>query len=158
MSHQNLVSASLDPAVKTTILSQLTEIRKQLDFSVSLTPEAIKALPKAGTLLSPFVDKAASVVSNHPEILPGTFDQAEYKKDYQLMIDLEPISQLLSEIAEMVSNTLLAVKSDLFVASLSVYDNAAKQVDAVPGLNGTVAGMAEHFKRTKKTAAKPTAA
>lgn len=156
MSSQNLISATLDPAVKTAILTQLTTIKQQLDFHVTLTPEEIKALPKAGELLTPFVDKAYALATDHPEILPRNFKENEYKIDYDLETQLEPIVHALGELYEMASNTLLAVKSDLMVASLDVYGAAQGQVDKVPGINASVASMGEHFKRTRTTKVAPT--
>ncbi len=150
MPSQNLVSAEIDPAVKTNILQQLADISGKLNFKVSLTPEAIKSLPKAGEQLSPFIDKAASVVNNHPEVLSRDFDDAEYKRDYKLMTDIEPIALAITELNEMVNNTLMAVKSDLFVSSLEVYGDASKKADRVPGLNTTIASMAGHFKRNSR--------
>ena len=152
MSTQNLVSATLDPATKTTILTTLATLKNQLDFKVSLTPDEIRGLPKAGESLSPLIDKAAAVIANHPQILPRAFNEAEFKRDYQLQNDLLPIVGQINELAEIVNNTLLAIKSDLFTASLEVYSAATHQADKVAGLNETVADMKVHFKRTRKTA------
>jgi len=146
MAYQNLVSAVITPEVGSAIAAQLTEIHTRLNFNVSLSPEQKQRLSKAGQQRTPFLAKAVNVALTHSGILARDFDDVEYKKDYDLMVALEPISVQLTELNEMVKTTLMAVKSDLYYASRDVYKHASNHADKSPGLNATIAELAAYFK------------
>ena len=80
MSSQNLISATLSEETKTEITQALTEVRNKLEFLLSMQPDEIKSIFKAGNGFIPFIDKAYNVVNAHPEILPSVFNVEEFKK------------------------------------------------------------------------------
>lgn len=150
MPTQNLISATLSPEAKAEVVQKLADVKSRLNFLVSLNPAEIQSLVKAGNVLTPFVDLAHQVASEHPEILPGVFDLAEFRRDYALIKDLSQIESLLSQLTESVQNTLLAVNSDALTASLDVYAAVRQNRDKVPGLNVTADSMGVFFKRAKR--------
>lgn len=154
MASQNLVSKTIDPQLMDGVFKNLSDAKSVLDLGVSLTPDQIKSLAKAGDQRAPFLEKAEGVMVNHPEVLARNFDEAKYRQKSGLISDLTMVHVILLEMAEMVSNTIIAAKSDQFKASLDVYELAGRQADNVPGLNVTIASMAEHFKKAK-SAKKP---
>ena len=149
MASQNLVSKTIEPQNMNGVFKNLADARSVLDLGVSLTPDQIKSLAKAGDLRAPLLEKAEGVMVNHPEVLARNFDEAKYRLKSGLIGDLTLVHVILLEMAEMVSNTIIAAKSDQFRAALDVYELASRQADNVPGLNVTIASMAEHFKRAK---------
>jgi hypothetical protein len=148
MSTQNLVSAALTPETKAEILQKLTEIKTKLDFLLSLQPDDIKGLFKAGNGYYPFIDRAYSTVNEHPEILPTVFNAAEFTKDYILSKELTPIVNQINELAEGLQKTLTAVNSDALAAALEVYAAVKQNRDKVPGLNVVGDDMSVFFQRT----------
>jgi hypothetical protein len=152
MSAQNLVSASIAPETKTDILAKLADIKSKLGFLLTLQPDEVKALFKAGNGFAPFVEKAYNAAVSHPNILPPVFDSAEFQKDFQLSKDLVAINDLVSELRESLGNTLLAVNSDALTEALEVYSAVKQNRDKVPGLNVVADEMAEFFKKTRKKA------
>ena len=152
MSQQNLVSTSIEPTAKTSIISQLTAIRAQLNFGVSLSDEERKRLKKAGNGMLPFIDKAYAAAGVHPELLPAFISKDEYTRDYALAGDLLPIVNLVHEISEMLDVTLTAVRSDLLGESLEVYASSKRYRDNSPGMAATHDGMATFFQRNAKAA------
>ena len=81
---QNLVSATLPDETREKILDLVSEIRKNLDFLITLKPKQVRGLVKGGNAYSAFVEKALNVVNEHPEIMPSLFDLKEFRKDYEL--------------------------------------------------------------------------
>ena len=154
MAIQNLVSASLSAEKKADIQQKLTDIRNHLDFLVSLQPEDIHGLVKAGNTLLPFVDKAHQAVTLHPDILPRVFSTEEFKRDYSLVKDLQPLLAQVNQLAEGMQNTLLAANSDALSASLEVYAAVRQHKDKVIGLNILAEEMGVFFKRSKRMTAK----
>ena len=150
MAVQNLISAELDPKVKEDVQQKLSDVKNSLGFLLSLQGSDIQGLFKAGNGYAPFLDKAFNAASNHPEILPGVFDAAEFKKDYQLSKDLSSIVSQVNELADSLQNTLIAVNSDAITAAMEVYAAVKQNRDKVPGLNVAADEMAEFFKRSRK--------
>ncbi|MBI4977085.1 MAG: hypothetical protein HZC28_06350 [Spirochaetes bacterium] len=153
MATQNLVSATLAPETKAEITQKLSGIKSQLGFLLSLDASEVHSLFKAGKELEPFLDKAHQAVEAHPEILPGVFNVAEFKKDYQLSKDMADIVAMANELAEGLQSTHVAVKSDAMAAALDVYAAVRQHKDKVSGLSTIADDMAVYFKKSKKKAA-----
>lgn len=100
MPAQNLVSASLAPETKTEIIQKLTEVKTALSFLLTLQPDEVRGLFKAGNGFAPLIDKAYHAVTDHPDIMPNVFNMEEFKKDYTLSKDLTPIVNQIKELAE----------------------------------------------------------
>jgi hypothetical protein len=147
---QNLVSASLAEEKAAGILKKIKEVRNDLDFLVSLSPEEMQGLVKTGNNFMPFVEKAYNVICSHPEIMPGTFDIEEFKRDYHLSKDLIPIVNESAALTEGLQNTHTAVKSDSMTGSLEIYSAVKASKDKIPGLNVVADEMSEFFKKNKK--------
>ena len=156
MSSQNLVSAVLAPEAKADIALKLGEVKGILDFLLTLQAQQIHALCKVGNGYAPFIDKAYATAMEHPDILPGVFNLAEFKKDYGLVKDLEPIGIQIDQLAEGIKNTRLAVGSDAMSGALEIYTAVKQHRDKVPGLNVIADDMAVFFRKSKHKEAKVT--
>jgi hypothetical protein len=150
MSSQNLISATLAEETQTEILQALAEIKGKLNFLITLQPEEIRTLIKAGNGFAPLIEKAFLVANEHPEILPPVVDIDEFKKDYALIRALTIITNQVDELADGLKNTLIAAKSDAMVGTLEIYTAVRQHRDKVPGLNVIADEMAEFFPRTGK--------
>jgi uncharacterized protein YfkK (UPF0435 family) len=147
---QNLISATIPAETKEDILQKLAEIRTKLDFLLTLQPDEIQGLFKAGNAYAPFIEKAYNVVKAYPQIMAGVFDHEEFKKDYELVKDLTIITNYVLELADALSNTLMAANSDAMANSLEVYAAVKQNCDRVPGLNVVSEEMAGFFKKSRK--------
>lgn len=150
MATQNLVSAVLSPEKKADIEQKLTDIHDHLDFLISLQPEEIQSLIKAGNGFAPFVEKAHQAVIHHPDILPRVFNTEEFKKDVALAKDLQPILAKVKRLEQGLQSTLIAVNSDAMAASLEVYAAIRQHKDKVSGLNRLSDEMGVFFRRSSK--------
>jgi hypothetical protein len=155
MSAQNLISATISSEVKTEILQKIGEVKGRLPFLVTLQPADIQGLFKAGDGYAPFVEKAYHVVCDHPSIMSGIFNTDEFKRDFQLAKDLDPIENQLIELTEAVQNTLIAVNSDAMGGALEVYAAVQQNKNKIPGLNTLADDMSEFFKKSKRKKPEP---
>ncbi len=147
---QNLVSATLTPEKSSATLQKLTEVGADLDFLIVLEPDSKNEFVKVGNTYSGFLKKANSVVADHPEILPSVFSIGEFKRDYQLALDLQPILDKLKELTEAVQDTIFAANSDALSAGLGIYAAVQQNKDKIPGMDTIAAEMAAFFKRPKR--------
>lgn len=150
MAFQNLVSATIPSETLERVLANLATIKTDLNFLLDLKASEIQSLFKVGNAFAPFLEKAYSVVVQHPTLMPGVFDVDEFKRDYHLAKDLGAISDMLNELATGVGNTLTAVNSDALAGGLDVYAAIKRNSDKVPGLKVAGSEMGEFFKRSKK--------
>ncbi len=150
MPTQNLISASITKEQVAAVEQGIDAAKSNLPFLITLAPVEKKNFVKAANSYSPFIDLANLVVTEHPEILAGTFNIAEFKNDYQLSVDLAPVLGKIEELAVAVEDTMFAAKSDAMMESLQVYAAVQANVDKVPGLDVLNAKMAAFFKKSKR--------
>jgi len=152
MAMQNLISADLSDEGRTVVAKDLDEVAKVLSFGVRMTGAEVHAVVKAGKELAPFLDKVMALVTKHPEIVPKVFPIDEFKRDYKLYKDIEPIARQIDELAESVHKTMMAASSDSLVAGLELYRAAKQNAAHIPGLDALVADMALYFARPRRSA------
>jgi len=149
----NRISGTLGPERQAKDLKHLEEVAKDLDFRASVRAEDVRSLFKAGKEYSPFLEKAFSVMNEHPEIVPGAFPSEEFRKDYALLKELEPIASAVDQLAESLQKTMMALGSDAMGAALEIYHAAKYNASHVPGLAASVSDMAVYFAKPRRTAA-----
>jgi len=152
MATQNLISAVLSEETKTDVLEKLASIKASVNFLITLRPDQVQNLFKAGNGYSAFLEKAYNVVADHPEILSQVLDLAEFKKDYELSKNLTPIIDFFNQMADTLRDTQMAVNSDAITSALEIYAAVKLHRDRVPGLNVVADEMAEFFRRPRKAA------
>ena len=145
MSYQN-ISVALTQSDIDAVKTAIATINTKLSFLVTLDADERKGLFKLGPKSADFVQDASVAVANFPNILPPTFDKAEYDKDTNLFKALFEIKTLVDSLQEKIDNTYMAVGSEAMVASLEVYAYVQTAAPRTPGL-GTVADkLRERFK------------
>lgn len=90
--------------------------------------------------------KALEVAVQNPDFLPRSFDIEEMKKDVELFEALYPIVLALSQLQELLDDTIAIVGSEAYMAALAVYDYAKKNKGDA-GLEAAVDDMARRFAR-----------
>ncbi len=155
---QDLVNAEISTEDLASIESALVTIKGKLPFLISLSSNEKAQLFKVGENFKTFIQKAINAVNTHPEIMPGTFSVAGFKKDYNLYNSLEPVKGNMASIAKALEDTVTAAGSDSLSASLEVYDEVKNHLEKIPGLKTIYDEMKVCFPRTRKsTKTTPTA-
>lgn len=144
--NENLISATLSSEDTTAIEGAITTLQQRLRFLKGLDAETRRGLPRMGDKSRAFVHKCVEVAIQNVGILPRAFDLEEYKRDVALEGQLLPIAESIRHLSELIDDTLIAVRSDAYLASLVVYQ-AAKYAGKGTGLDGAVDELGRRFGR-----------
>ncbi|NJO43301.1 MAG: hypothetical protein HC769_26145 [Cyanobacteria bacterium CRU_2_1] len=145
----NQISATMTQADREAVLAAVATIKEKLPFLVDLNAEERKALPKMGDKSRAFVSKALEVATQNPDFLPRSFDLEEMKRDVELFQALYPIFLSLTQLQELVDDTVMAVGSDAYAAALVVY-TFAKVSGKGSGLDAVADEMGKRFARKSR--------
>lgn len=155
MSYQN-VSATLSAEDLQAIKAALQTVQQKLPFLITLSAEERRKLYKMGDKSLAFVNNSLTAAQSNGDILPASFDLAEFVRDYQLATSLTEILLGLQQLTEQVDDTLMAVGSEAMNSSLTVYDYVKTAAKTKPGLKTLAEHLGERFKAIKHRAAKAT--
>lgn len=125
MPYQN-ISQELTQAQYDAIVGKFNELKALLPFLINLTPEERQSLPKMGDSKQPFVTKALQYGQSFPQIAPPFTSLPELGKDRGLALTLLQLLQLFRPFLQSVEDTQMAVGSEAYVASLSIYNSAGQ--------------------------------
>ncbi len=152
----NLISAQLGEAERQAVFAAIQTIRQKLPFLIGLEPEERRSLPRIGEKSRGFVEKALQVAEQNPDILPRLFDAGEMRNDLELYSALSSVLLALSQLNELVEDTVIAVGSDAYAAALTVYQSV-RAAGKDSALEGALEGMGQRFARKSRStpAAKP---
>jgi hypothetical protein len=145
MPYQN-ISATLTAEKLKEIKSAIASIQANMPFLISLTTDERRKRFKMGDKSLAFVSNSLNVTQNNSEIVPASFDVAEFAKDYQLVVALTEVLGLLEQLTEKVDDTLMAVGSESLASSLLVYDYVKTASKHTPGLKSVADLLGERFK------------
>ena len=146
----DLVKGVLTAADQQALLQTIADLKAKLPFLIDLTPEDRRALPKLGDKSRAFVDQGLALASQNDGILPRSFDVEEYRRDVELVRQLEPVVLALRQLLELVEDTYIAVGSDAYTASLLVYQ-AAKLAGKGSALDQHLDSLGRRFARKAAT-------
>ena len=147
----NQISATMTQTDRDAVLAVVATIKEKLPFLMDLTPEQRKSLPKMGDKSQAFVNKALEVATQNPDFLPRSFDLEEMKRDVELFQALYPVFLSLTQLQELVDDTVMAVGSDAYAAALMVY-SFAKASGKGAGLDAVADEMGKRFARKSRKA------
>lgn len=150
MGTQNLVSGVFSTEQSTSIDQALVTIKNGLPMLIILQPGQKKEFVKVGNSYLPLIELAHNVVTEHPELMSGVFDKAEFDRDYNIARDLITVLNRLEELTESVQDTIFAANSDAMSAALEVYAAVQQNKDKIPGLDTVAAKMAAFFKKSRR--------
>lgn len=143
---ENRISAALAQADVEAILAAIKIIKEKLPFLINLTVEERRALNKPGDRSRNYIDKAMEVAVQNPDILPRLFNVEEMRKDIELGQKLQPILLALSQLQEVVDNTVAVINSEAYAAALSAY-GYAKAAGKAAALQDALDELGRRFSR-----------
>lgn len=148
MPYQN-ISQEITQAQYDAMVAKLNELKALFTFLINLTPEERQSLPKMGDSKQPFVTKALQYAQSFPQIAPPFISLTELGKDRTLALTLLQFIQLIKPFVESLEDTQMAVGSEAYVASLSIYNSAGQAAKAnVPGSGAIYADLKAYFEQT----------
>ena len=147
---ENRVSAQLGEAERQSVFAAIQTIRQKLPFLIDLTPEERRALPRFGDKSRGFVEQALQVAEQNPDILPRTFDAGEMRNDVELYSALSTVHAALSQLFELVDDTLTEVGAEAYASALLVYQ-FARAAGKGTALDAALEGLGQHFARKSRS-------
>ena len=146
---QNVVSLALSAEQVEAVNKALDVLEKNLEGLISLSVEERSELRKMGPKSEMFARKAYDVLAQSPEILPGTFELADFTVDFEALDQLRPVFARIAALAGRASDTEMALGSDLMTRSLEGYA-VLKVAGKGTGLDGLRQMLSARFNRGRR--------
>ncbi len=144
--NENRVSGTMTPEDQQAVLAAIETIKQKLPFLIDLSPEERRSLPRMGKKSRGFVEQASDFAARNSGILPRAFDLDEYQRDVALIRAMSPIVIALNQLNEFADDTMVALGSDAYLASLMVY-RCAKQAGLGDALDAQLDELGKRFAR-----------
>ncbi|MBW4582246.1 MAG: hypothetical protein KME42_21990 [Tildeniella nuda ZEHNDER 1965/U140] len=147
------INATLSEQSVQEIKEAVAKIQKNLPFLITLNATERRRLFKMGDKRLVFVQTSLHAAQSNRNILPASFDLDGFTNDCRLAATLTEVEMSLSQLAEQVDDTLLAVGSEAMASSLTVYDYVKTAAKKTPGLKGIAEQLGTLFRamRSKPT-------
>jgi hypothetical protein len=123
---QNYNQNPVPQGLKDQLISQLSQMRKQLPTPPAIGPSERKVIQTISEIRKPFVDKSLKYAEKVPAILPAFVNVAELKMDLAAYEDYADIVKEYDLLGKKLNDLMFAAGADCFYASLAIY-NTAKQ-------------------------------
>lgn len=118
---QNLVDIQIDSAMLAPLDAAIMQMESSLTSLVSLTPEQRRGLTKMGEKSEAFCRTALNVAQQHSGVMARDFDIDGFQRDQQALDLLRPRILRIAHLYQRVTDTEMALGSDLMAAALEVY-------------------------------------
>ena len=127
---------------------------------VDLSTDERIGLPKMGPKTVDFVTRTLGYARAHPEFVPSVVDLDEFQRDLDAFHALRSLLQPLSELTDMLDDSVMLASSEAYSAALAAYQafkSAAKLNH--PGAEVIAADLSDRFpRRSSKPTPPPPAA
>ncbi len=152
MPYQN-ISAQVSDQKMQAVKDAISTIETNLPFLISLTDDERRTLFKAGPKRLSFVQNALTASQDNPDILPKSFDAAEFESDVELFAALTEIGTLVEQLFSKIDDTRLAVGSEAMDEASDVYNYVKAAVKKTPGLKPVADQLGQLFQQAVATKA-----
>lgn len=148
MTADKLVSGQLTDQQRAEVMTKLAEIQKTLGFLVTMTMQERARIAKPGSDALAAAESVVVMLESHSQYFSTqVVDPKEIRKDLALIKALTPMLDVVQGLADAISDTLLAAKSDTFRAVLKSYTLAQVIAQQVPGMSASLQPLKEVFER-----------
>lgn len=118
---QNMISLQIAAADLTAIDTALKTLEDRLTGLIALSPAQRRRAVKMGGKSEAFARTALDVLGNNPNVLPVNFGLPEVRRDLVAFDALRPKLDRLKKLCERMSDSQLALGSDVMSAALDGY-------------------------------------
>lgn len=122
MSVKNQISIEIPQVIIDKVLQRLQDCKNDLvPYLQGLTADEREKMLKMGDKTVATVQKTKSYVDTNPEFVPAYMDKIEFLKDEALVTQLNPVSNLATQIATDVADTIMLAGSEALYNALLYY-------------------------------------
>ncbi len=153
------VVINLTSTQKAAILAKIAELAALMPWTIGLSDDERRALPKLGEKTVGWDEKVASYMANRPDLVPSYVDMATLVQNRQARVDLADIMRPLGDVWQRVNDTDMKVGSQIYKPERAFYNNC--QEASKHGVNGSqaivddlksrFAGQGQHAQPATKT-------
>ena len=118
---QNIVDLPIDATILDPLDAAITQMESSLAGLISLTPQQRHDLIKMGEKSESFCRTALNVAQQHAGIMARDFDLEGFQRDQQALDLLRPRILRIAHLYQRITDTEMALGSDLMAAALEVY-------------------------------------
>ncbi|WAC64894.1 hypothetical protein OVA13_09160 [Pseudoxanthomonas sp. SL93] len=118
---QDIVDLQIDATILDPLDAAITQMENSLSGLISLTPDQRRGLMKMGEKSEAFCRAALHVAQQHSGIMARDFDIEAFQRDQQTLDLLRPRILRIAHLHQRITDTEMALGSDLMIASLEVY-------------------------------------
>lgn len=123
MSQQNLISIAIPQDDLVQVSAAIETLRtKLLPHLKAINGTEVNELPKMGDKTIAFVQKALEHCNQNPELVPQFLDVNEFSRDVTAVETLRSFNAPLSQIVDLLTNTMTLAGSDAYAAALIFYN------------------------------------
>lgn len=148
----NRIAADFSAEQREKAKAALAALAEALPFLIDLSAEERRDMAKFGEKNRSFVVKALAIAEQHPEILPASFDLAEFRADVALVESLYPVRSAVETLFGRLDDTYFAAGSEAYAAALLVYQYAKLHNLGTGALDDTLDDLGRRFARRSRTA------
>ena len=124
MSQPSRISIDIPDSVISDCMKQAQAIAAALaPYLTTLTAQDRHDLPKFSDKTFGFMDKSNTYMETTPEFVPSFLDVAEFKRDFAVPAILKPLTGIMDQIAQNLSDTMMLAGSEALIAALMYYAN-----------------------------------
>lgn len=149
---QNLIDLDLTPDALAAIAAAITTLETQLTGLIALQPAQRRNLTKMGDKSEAFCRQAVMAFSENPGVLPRNFDLDGFQRDMATLDALRPTMIRMERLHERLSDTQMALGSDLMTNALEGYA-VLKVAGKGEGLDSLRKMLSARFNRSSRAAA-----
>lgn len=145
------ISANLSNSDRDAILQDLADIVALLPMLVNLTPSERQGGAKLGDKSLAFVLKALEYAEANPNLVPPYMDVPEFRKDENLREKLVIIFRKVTQLAESLDDTILALGREEYQQALTFYNSVQQAAkNNVPGSDSIATDLGERFEQAPR--------
>ncbi|WP_297087935.1 hypothetical protein [uncultured Draconibacterium sp.] len=147
----NKINFTIPEEVVTQVNEALSTIFTALQpYTLSLSPDERRELPKMSDKTQPFVEKALDYTSRAPQFAPPYLDVAGLNNDMQVHNALMPVLRQVRMLADNLDDTTMEAGAESYVSALTYYNSVkmAAKMD-VPGAKSIYDDLSKRFERSK---------
>ena len=148
------IVVNITPAQKTAILAKIAELAALFTWTIGLSDDERRTLPKLGDKTAGWDEKIAGYMASRPELVPSYVDTTTLTQNRQVWRDLGDLKRALADITQRLDDTDMKVGSQVYKPDLAIYNSVGEAAKhGVPGAQAIYDDLKTRFPGHTQTAA-----
>lgn len=128
------------------IWGAINTLKEKMPYLLALQAKDRRRLVKFGPKSVDFVSDCGKAVAQFPDVVPATFDKAEFERQTAMVDFLNTMLMQLDSLSEKVRDTMSVKGSEAMSGALDAYKYVKTALGKYPGLKSVYEKLGERFK------------